>query len=248
MESDSTLSVRSICKKYGGVVALSDVSFELQRAAITAIIGANGAGKTTLFDVITGFTKPDSGHVFVRHADATGASPECIARLGVRRTFQGVRLARRLSVLDNILLAAGGTSINRFERCGLKTPNCAVRRASEILAIVGLRIALDEVAGKLSFGEQKLLSLALCELGEPTTLLLDEPFAGVDAAVVSAICVLLRRWTELGKSILVIEHNIGAVVSISDRVIVLERGRILKNVKPADVGKDDQILRGFLRG
>ena len=248
INSTSSISVHGVSKHYGGVRALSEVSVDLGGGAITAMIGPNGAGKTTLFDVMTGFTKPDSGRVEVRGVDVTNKRPESIARLGVVRTFQGTRLARRLSVLDNLFLAAGGRSSNGLERCGLATPLITHNRASEILAEVGLGIRVDQRAGALSFGEQKLLSLALCLVGGHDVLLLDEPFAGVDAGVVAAMSGLLQRWRDLGKSILVIEHNISAVVEISDRILVLNGGRMFKDVKPCDLGKDDDILHGFLKG
>jgi ABC-type branched-subunit amino acid transport system ATPase component len=241
------LSVEGVSKRYGGVSALSEVSFEIVAGTITATIGPNGAGKTTLFDVITGYTQADTGCVLVRGVDTKGRSPESIARLGVVRTFQATRLARRLSILDNLLLAAGGRSESKLERCGLATPSIDRDQAQETLIEVGLRAELDQKAGALSFGEQKLLCLAMCLVGRFDILLLDEPFAGVDGAVVESITALMQRWRVAGKSMLVVEHNIGAIVGISDRVIVLSGGRIFKIAKPSELQNADDVLGEFLR-
>jgi ABC-type branched-subunit amino acid transport system ATPase component len=241
------LSVQNVSKRYGGVTALSEVSIDLGAGAITAVIGPNGAGKTTLFDVITGYSTPDAGRVFVRGADVTGRSPQSIARLGIARTFQTTRLARRLSVLDNLLLAAGGRSDSGLERCGLVTPSIERDRASEILTEVGLNAELDLAAGALSFGEQKLLSLAMCLVGRFDILLLDEPFSGVGGAAVESIAALLQRWKAEGKSILIVEHNITAVAGISDSVVILSEGRVFKIVQPSELKSADDVLGEFTR-
>ncbi len=241
------VSVQGISKRYGGVSALSEVSFEIDAGTITATIGPNGAGKTTLFDVITGYTRADAGRVLVRGVDTKGKSAESIARLGVVRTFQATRLARRLSILDNLLLAAGGRSESKLERWGLATPHMDRDHAQKTLIEVGLRTELDQKAGALSYGEQKLLSLAMCLVGGFDVLLLDEPFAGVDGAIVELITALMQRWRDMGKSMLVVEHNIGAIVGISNRIIVLSAGRIFKISRPSELKNADDVLGEFLR-
>jgi branched-chain amino acid transport system ATP-binding protein len=247
MNSNPLLSVQGVSKRYGGVAALSEISFDLDEGAIISIIGSNGAGKTTLFDVISGYTQADTGRVLLRGTSTTGASPDFIARLGVGRSFQTTRLARRLSVMDNLLLAAGSRSERALERFGLATPRIERSRAKAILADTGLSVEVDRPAGTLSFGEQRLLGLAICSVGNFDILLLDEPFAGIDATIVESIVALLRRWRATGKAVLIVEHNISAVVGISDRVVVLGGGRILKIAEPAELLNADDVLNEFVR-
>jgi branched-chain amino acid transport system ATP-binding protein len=247
MTSCPLLSVQRVSKRYGGVAALLNVSFDLDEGAIISVIGSNGAGKTTLFDVISGYTRADSGRVLVRGASITGARPDSIARLGVTRSFQTTRLARRLSVMDNLLLAAGGRSERMLERLGLVTPLMERSNAQAILAEVGLDVEMSQTAGALSFGHQRLLGLALCAVGDFDILLLDEPFAGINGSIVESIIALLLRWKAVGKGILIVEHNINAVVGMSDRVVVLSGGRILKIAAPRELLKADDVLNEFVR-
>jgi ABC-type branched-subunit amino acid transport system ATPase component len=247
MKPGPLLSVRSVSKHYEGVVALSEVSFDLEAGSIIAIIGPNGAGKTTLFDVISGYARPDGGSVFVKGVDIAGASPDSVARLGVARTFQTIRLARRLSVWDNLLLAAGSRSDRVMERFGLATPSIARDRAERVLAELGLAGDVGRIAGALSFGEQRLLGLAICLVGDFDVLLLDEPFAGIQATLVDSIAAFLRRWRDLGKGILIVEHNISAAVGISDRMMVLSAGRVFRIGEANEILRADDVLTELIR-
>jgi ABC-type branched-subunit amino acid transport system ATPase component len=247
MKPGPLLSVRSVSKHYEGVVALSEVSFDLEAGSIIAIVGPNGAGKTTLFDVISGYARPDAGNVFVRGMDVTGASPVAIARRGVARTFQTTRLARRLSIRDNLLLAAGGRSNRLVERLGLATPSIELEPTDVVLAELGLAGDTSRIAGGLSFGEQRLLGLAICLVADFDVLLLDEPFAGIQTTLVNSIAAFLRRWQALGKGILIVEHNISAVARISNRMMVLSAGRVFKTGETNEIFRADDVLTELIR-
>jgi ABC-type branched-subunit amino acid transport system ATPase component len=223
--SQALLVVEGISKQYDGVQALEDVSFSISAGEIVAIVGPNGAGKTTLFDVVSGTTAPDAGRVLVKGQVVNGRSPGFIAQLGLMRSFQGVRLARRLTVRDNLLLAVGGRSSNPLVRLGIQSPSLNDSRLIEVLSNIGLDVHPNKKVGELSFGDQKLLAMAVCVLAEKEIILLDEPFAGVDRAVVSTICAILRRWRADGRGILIIEHDIRTAIDLSDRIITLSGGK-----------------------
>jgi len=247
MNARRLLTIDNLSKKFDGVTALSSVSLQLAAGTITAVIGPNGAGKTTLLDAITGYTMPESGRVFVGETDVTGKRPEFIANMGVSRTFQAVRLARKLSVMDNLLLAAGGRSNEKLKQFGFVAPPLDDGKAKEVLKEVQLDAKPEDIVGTLSFGAQKLLSLALASVTQFKILLLDEPFAGISGSVVEVMTKLVQRWKNEGKGLLIVEHNIGAVVGISDLVVVLSEGRVFRTVRPAELKRADDILGEFIR-
>jgi ABC-type branched-subunit amino acid transport system ATPase component len=240
-----------VTKSFDGVQALAGVSLEFAGEGLTAIIGPNGAGKTTLVNVLTGFIRPDSGRCFLDERETTRLAPYKIARLGIARTFQDLRLILQVPVLDNVLLARpnqrGERLFYALTRFGVKNEEARNREESmRLLRFVGLDEKADELAGELSYGQQKLLTLACCLATEARILLLDEPVAGVHPEMASRILDLLRTLRDDGKLIVFIEHDISAVRQIADVVIVMDEGRIIAQGEPADVLERTEILEVYL--
>ncbi len=245
------LRCEGLVKSFGGVQALAGVDLELSTDRIDAIIGPNGAGKSTLLNALTGFLTPDAGRVFFDERDITGWPAYRIARLGLARSFQELRIVQDLSVLDNVLIgcrqqmgerllpALFGTRVARQEaenRC----------LAKELLELVGLDRIASDVAGGLSYGQQKLLNLSCCLASEPEFLLLDEPVAGVHPELITRILSLLAEIRLQGRSVIFIEHDIAAVRQVADRVIVMDHGRVIVEGPPDDVLDRPEILEAYL--
>jgi branched-chain amino acid transport system ATP-binding protein len=248
-----TLRCENLCKSFGGVVALDKVSLRVPPRSRVAIIGPNGAGKTTLLNVFSGFCRPDSGHCYLEDHELTHLSPDKIARLGLVRTFQEVRLVQRVSVLENVLLARPG---QRGERLLSALVGTGVRReeaknrqeALRILGFVNLVEAAVQPAGELSHGQQRLLALACCLAVQPRVLLLDEPVSGVDGAMRRRILELLPRLLEeMGIGLVsFIEHDLPAVQEVADEVIVMDHGRIIAQGKPSEVLELPEVIEAYL--
>ena len=237
-------------KSFDGVGALRDICLQLPPKGIVAIIGPNGAGKTTLLNILTGFLRPDSGHCFVGQHDTTRLSPYRVARLGITRTFQDLRLITQVSVLENVLLAQprqrGEHLLASLLRFGVAEEASNREEALRLLRFVGLQPMACEMAGELSYGQQKLLTVACCLATEASVLLLDEPVAGVHPAMVSNILDLLRQLRKNGKLIVFIEHDISAVRQVADLVIVMDEGKIIAQGLPAEVLERREIMEAYL--
>ncbi len=246
-----TLSAKNLCKSFGGHHVLADVSFELSSPGIIAIIGPNGAGKTTLLNVLTGFVSPDSGHCALEHREITHLPPHRIVQLGAARTFQDLRLIRQVSVLENVLLARPHQKGERLAyallRFGVAQQEKRNRQVvMELLRFVGLHSIARNLVGELSYGQQKLLSLACCLATGARVLLLDEPVAGVNPKMVAQILELMGQLREEGKLIVFIEHDIQAVRQIADGVIVMDAGQIITQGETADILSQPKIMEVYL--
>lgn len=241
----------SISKVFDGVHALSDVNLEIPSSGITAIIGPNGAGKTTLLNVLTGFLQPEAGRCFVGERETTHLSPSRIAQLGVARTFQDLRLILQVSMLDNVLLARprqnGERLLAALLHFGVADEEARNRQeARRLLQLVGLQEMAYDLAGQLSYGQQKLLTLACCLATEAHTLLLDEPVTGVHPETASQLLDLLGQLREDGKIVVFVEHDIAAVRQVADFVVVMDEGRVIAQGSPHEVLERPEIVEAFL--
>ena len=238
----NVLTVDDLTVRFAGVTALDGVSFAVRAGDIHAIIGPNGAGKSTLFNVISGAYRPASGSVTVRGTRLTGRAPHQIARLGVARTFQNIALLPGESVEENLLLGR-----HRLIRGWRREDRRHRDRVREIAAFVGLALRLDTPAGALPYGDQKRVELGRALCGEPDLLLLDEPAAGMNAGETAAVAGLIRAVREsLGIAILLVEHDMGLVMGIADRITVLDFGVLIADGAPDEVRADKAVQTAYL--
>ncbi|HEX6748084.1 MAG TPA: ABC transporter ATP-binding protein [Longimicrobium sp.] len=237
------LELIGIRKSFGRIDAVNDVSLRFAPGRVSALIGPNGAGKTTLFNLISGYLRPDAGAIRCYGQRLDGLAPWKVARLGIGRLFQDVRLFGRMTVLDNVLAAFPGQSGERVWRAILWRRSVRVQeeslkeRASSLLKSVGLHVRADELAGNLSFGQQKLVALARLLAARADVLLLDEPAAGVAPHLVPQLLGTIRKIANEGSTVVVIEHDMGVVAEVADRVCFMEAGRISLS------GTSDEVLR-----
>jgi branched-chain amino acid transport system ATP-binding protein len=241
----------SLHKIFNGTRALAGVTLQFPTEGIAAIIGPNGAGKTTLINLLTGFTRPDAGRCFLGEREITRMTPHRIARLGLSRTFQDLRLIQQITVADNVILARpnqlGERLFYALFRFGVVAEEDRNRKeALRLLKFVRLEEKANELAGELSYGEQKLLTLACCLATEARILLLDEPVSGVQQTTAAYILELLLRLRQERKCIVFIEHDISAVRRVADVVIVMAEGRIIAQGPPADVLERPEIMEAYL--
>jgi ABC-type branched-subunit amino acid transport system ATPase component len=245
------LRCEKLSKSFDGTRALAGVSVEFPLSGVIAIIGPNGAGKTTLLNVLTGFLRPDQGRVLLDNFELTRQPAHSIARLGIARTFQDLRLISQVTVLENVLLARpnqkGERLLPALLRFGVSKEEASNREAAfKLLDFVGLTDKAGELAGELSYGQQKLLTLACCLATEAKILLLDEPVAGVHPEMAGKILGLLSRLRDQARLIVFIEHDIAAVRQIADQVIVMDEGKIIAQGKPVEVLERADILEAYL--
>lgn len=245
------LEIKDLAKYFDGIRAIDGLSLTLTQNKITSLIGPNGAGKTTLFNVITGFLKPDQGQVFYRGKNITELPSHRISTLGIVRTFQNLRLIKMLSVLDNILLAfrdQKGESLwgvmPGIKNRGAERKNR--EKAIDILGFLGLADKANDLAEALSYGQQKLLTLACCLATGADLLLLDEPVAGLHPETIDKVLRIIRELSKQGKTIFFIEQHMGAVMDISDWVIVMDEGRKIAEGEPEIIKEDSRVIGAYL--
>ena len=234
------LEVRNLARRFGGVWAVRDVSFAVAEGEILGIIGPNGAGKTTLINLITGHLRPSGGQVLIGGADVTGKRPWVIAHDGVARTFQIVKPFRGLTVRENVAIGAmHGNSHDRTVRGALAT-------ADRLLDMVGIGARGGAAPGELSVADARRLELAKALASRPRLLLIDEVMAGLRQHEIDAAVALIHQLRESGITIVAVEHVMRAIVSISDRIIVLHQGSILASGAPNDVLADQRVIEAYL--
>ena len=248
MKPPIVLETRNLRKEFDGLVAVADVSMKVREGHLHAIIGPNGAGKTTLFNLISGHIPPTAGRVYLRGREITGLPPHRIARLGIGRSFQITNLFPNLTVLENIRLAAQAqgrdslkfwSSHRRFRRYR--------ERAMEVIRQVGLSGREQLPARVLPHGDQRKLEIGILLASDPQVLLLDEPTAGMAAEEVPLLVETIRRIQEEGsRTILLVEHKMDVVMTISDRVTVMHQGRVLAEGTPAQIAADERVQRAYL--
>jgi branched-chain amino acid transport system ATP-binding protein len=243
----SVLTVKNLTKRFGGIVAVQDVSLTVSEGEIVGVIGPNGSGKSTLFNCILGQLQPTSGQVFVRDDEITNTRPCDLNRLGVSRTFQLLQIFPRLTVRENLLLAGQEHRGNKFSR--LFGPNDAglTNEANRMISFFRLEHLATEQAGNLSYGQQKLLDAAMAFMSGPQLVLLDEPAAGVNPSMLTNFRERLREINRVQQAtFVVIEHNMEFVMSLCTRVIVLAEGRIIAQGSPSAVREDPIVLEAYL--
>jgi ABC-type branched-subunit amino acid transport system ATPase component len=236
------LEVSEVRKSYGGLQALSGCSFSVERGSVTGLIGPNGSGKTTMFNVITGYERADSGTVHFDGRNITGVSAGAVGGLGVGRTFQLSRVFGRLTVLEN--LHVGQRGVSRARRKELFSP----QRCGELIDFVGLSRLANEPAGSLSYGQRKLVELAMVLAQEPAVILLDEPAGGINPTLIGQMADRIAELNKQGVTFLLVEHNMEFVMGICDVVAVMERGSVIAVGEPAAVRSDPRVLDAYLGG
>lgn len=247
----TVVEVRGLSKTFGGVVAADDLQFELRRGAIAALVGPNGAGKTTVFNLLTGFVRPDGGSVRLQGTELVGRSPHEVARAGMVRSFQDVRLVGRLSCLDNVALAVpaqSGESLRELffrPRASDAVERVVRARAMRWLEFVGMADHSDELTGTLSYGQSKLISIARLLASDAPVLLIDEPASGVDSRWVDEIMALVRAVREEGRTVCIVEHNLSVVQQLADHTYFMEAGRITAQGAIADLMSDPALNEAY---
>jgi neutral amino acid transport system ATP-binding protein len=245
--ASSLLRVEGVSKAFGGVHALSDCTLEVEQGSIAGLIGPNGSGKTTLFNVITGYERLDAGDVYAGSRKITNAPPQRVFGLGIGRTFQLTRIFPRLTVMENMLVAAQHSGHGRFRNPLARAGGAADRRrAMELLEFTGIAGHASELADTLSYGQRKLLELSYVLVAEPALILLDEPAGGVNPSLINDIAARIRELNGAGKTFLIVEHNMDFVMGLCDRVTVLDYGTVVAAGPPGMIRDDPRVLDAYL--
>jgi len=233
MPGDPILDVRGASKRFGGVTAVQRCSFAVERGKIVALVGPNGSGKTTLFNLITGVERIDEGEIFFKGDRIDHLPPHKIARRGIGRTFQLIRVFPELTALENLLVVAR------------QDWEPSYRRALELLTFVKLDQLRGEFAGNLSYGQQRLLEFARVLMIDPDLILLDEPAAGINRNLLNDLLSALRDLRAGGKTVLIVEHDMKVVMDLAEKIFVLDHGEKLTEGAPATVLKDERVMEAY---
>ena len=250
--SNKYLKVTNLKKSFGGLKAVDVQSLSLNTNELTSIIGPNGAGKTTFFDLISGFQDSDEGKVYLNDKNITRSQPYSIARLGMIRTFQLTKVFDRMTVLENMMFSASTVNNDSFIKSLIRLPSQKTieknikEKSFEIMKDLNIDHMANSYARELSGGQKKLLELGRSIINDPGILLLDEPLAGVNPKLAEEILQIILNLSEKGISILMVEHNIEAVMKISQRVIVLAEGMVIADDTPENVRTDEKVIEAYL--
>lgn len=248
----SFLTIQGLSRSFGGLRAVDDVSFSVERNMIKAVIGPNGAGKTTLFNLISGALAPDSGEVAVDGSPIQGWPPYRIARQGISRTFQNIKLFSHMSVLENVMIGRHIRTRAGFVQAMLRLPGARreereIREKSmDILKLLGIDDLAGQEASSLPFGKQRIVEFARALATEPVLLLLDEPAAGLNIYETAHISDMITTIRERGVTVLVIEHDMSLVMNISDEITVLSSGKKIAEGVPSEIQRNPEVIRVYL--
>ena len=250
--SNNLISVNNLKKSFGGLKAVDVQELSFKEGELTSIIGPNGAGKTTFFDLISGFQNADSGSIFLKDKNISNAQPYKIARMGMVRTFQLTKVFDRMTVMENLLFSGSNIENDSFLRSFLKLNSQKLyesnlrEKANEIMNDLNIGHMANSYARELSGGQKKLLELARSIINEPEILLLDEPLAGVNPKLAEDILSLIIKLSDSGITILMVEHNIEAVMKISERIVVLAEGSLIADGIPNEIRTDINVIEAYL--
>jgi len=250
--SNNLISVNNLKKSFGGLKAVDVQELSFKEGELTSIIGPNGAGKTTFFDLISGFQNADSGSIFLKDKDISNAQPYKIARMGMVRTFQLTKVFDRMTVMENLLFSGSNIKNDSFLRSFIKLNSQKLyesnlrEKANEIMNDLNIGHMANSYARELSGGQKKLLELARSIINEPEILLLDEPLAGVNPKLAEDILSLITKLSDSGITILMVEHNIEAVMKISERIVVLAEGSLIADGIPNEIRTDNNVIEAYL--
>tara|TARA_B100001113_G_scaffold149636_1_gene122720 strand:- start:424 stop:1194 length:771 start_codon:yes stop_codon:yes gene_type:complete len=246
------ISVKNLQKSFGGLKAVDVNDLTFMEGQLTSIIGPNGAGKTTFFDLISGFQNADSGEVFLNEKNISNSQPYKIARMGMVRTFQLTKVFDRMTVMDNLLFSGSDINNDSFLNSIIKLnsqklyENNLKEKAKEIMKDLNIDHMANSYARELSGGQKKLLELARAIINDPEILLLDEPLAGVNPKLAEDILALIKRLSDNGITIIMVEHNIEAVMKISERIVVLAEGSLIADGNPNQIRNDKNVIEAYL--
>ena len=250
--SNNLISVNNLKKSFGGLKAVDVQELSFKEGELTSIIGPNGAGKTTFFDLISGFQNADSGSIFLKDKDISNAQPYKIARMGMVRTFQLTKVFDRMTVMENLLFSGSNIKNDSFLRSFIKLNSQKLyesnlrEKANEIMNDLNIGHMANSYARELSGGQKKLLELARSIINDPEILLLDEPLAGVNPKLAEDILSLITKLSDSGITILMVEHNIEAVMKISERIVVLAEGSLIADGIPNEIRTDSNVIEAYL--
>ena len=247
VQGPALLKVTDLKKSYGAIRAVGGVSFEVRPGEIFGVIGPNGSGKTTMFNSVLGQITPDAGRIELNGRDITNLSPLELNRRGVGRTFQTLQVFGKMTVRDNLIVAAQEHQGTMFSRMFAPGDSGLGEKADELIDLFRIRHVADKKAGELSYGQQKLVDIAMAFMSEPDLVLLDEPCAGVNPSLVGGISTLLKQLNQKQKgSFVVIEHNMDFVMDLCHRIMVMVEGQVMAIGTPAEIRANKQVLDAYL--
>jgi neutral amino acid transport system ATP-binding protein len=245
------LETQKLTRRFYGVTALDQVDMVINPGEVISLIGPNGSGKTTFFNCVTGFLRPDGGKVFYKNQEITNTRPDKIVLKGICRTFQNVRILPSLTVEENMLAAVQQHQEDNLIRRTLQTPGirkleaASLERAQILLEKVGLDYIRRDTTSNLVYGHRKLLEFACALMPDPDLVMLDEPAAGVSTAFVDRMKRIIKELNDSGKTFLIVEHNMGVVMDISDRIVVLDYGEKIAEGSPLEIQQDERVKEAY---